>query len=461
MAKLSLLAGSTSVSVQVFIQNSSVSTGAGLTGLAYNSGSLVASYVQPGASRAAITLATLAAANSAWSSGGFKEIDSTNCPGLYRLDIPNAALTGATHVTIHLQGATNMVPCLLEIELVSYNPFDGVRLGLTALPNAAAEAAGGLYTRGTGAGQINQPANGMVDTNTVRWLGTACSTPTVAGVPNVNVKTWNDLATVALPLVPTVAGRTLDVSAGGEAGIDWANVGSPTTSVDLSGTTISTSQVVASVSGAVGSVTGAVGSVTGNVGGNVTGSVGSVVGAVGSVTGNVGGNVTGSVGSVIGNVGGSVASIATGGIAAASFAAGAIDAAALAADAGTEIGTAVWSSATRTLTSGGGGSTQVHLFGGWGKSGSTYYWQGAVAIDGSIVTTGISALTVVGVYGNNGNTDLGYIAGTAPTVGTAARLYGSFTLTTPPTDGQPAVLEITFVYNATTYRGRLYSWGIA
>lgn len=39
-------------------------------------------------------------------------------------------------------------------------------------------------------------------------------------------------------LRPTTAGRTLDVSAGGEAGIDWANVGSPTTSVALSGTTI-------------------------------------------------------------------------------------------------------------------------------------------------------------------------------------------------------------------------------
>lgn len=53
------------------------------------------------------------------------------------------------------------------VEIVGYQPRDGVRLGLTALPNAAAEAAGGLYTRGTGAGQINQPANGRVDTNTV------------------------------------------------------------------------------------------------------------------------------------------------------------------------------------------------------------------------------------------------------------------------------------------------------
>lgn len=181
-------------------------------------------------------------------------------------------------------------------------------------------------------------------------------------------------------LAPTVADRTLDVSSGGEAGIDWANVGSPTTTLNLSGTTVKTATdvetdtadiqsripaalvsgridssvgamasgvltataiaadaitdakvasdvTIASVTGAVGSVTGAVGSVTGNVGGsvasvvgNVGGSVASVVGAVGSVTGNVGG----SVGSVTGNVGGSVGSVATGGISAASFAAGAI-----------------------------------------------------------------------------------------------------------------------------------------
>lgn len=46
------------------------------------------------------------------------------------------------------------------------------------------------------------------------------------------------------PLTPTVAGRTLDVSATGEAGIDWANVGSPTTTVGLSGTTVGTSTTI-------------------------------------------------------------------------------------------------------------------------------------------------------------------------------------------------------------------------
>src|SRR5262249_17988062 len=54
-------------------------------------------------------------------------------------------------------------PSPMEFILVAYDPLDTVRLGLTALPNAAAEAAGGLYTRGTGAGQINQAANGQAD----------------------------------------------------------------------------------------------------------------------------------------------------------------------------------------------------------------------------------------------------------------------------------------------------------
>lgn len=72
-------------------------------------------------------------------------------------------------------------------------------------------------------------------------------------------------------LKPTTAGRALDVTAAGNAGIDWANVENPTTALNLSGTNIDPDQVVASVSGAVASVTG-------NVGGNVTGSVGSVTG---------------------------------------------------------------------------------------------------------------------------------------------------------------------------------------
>ena len=45
-------------------------------------------------------------------------------------------------------------------------------------------------------------------------------------------------------LAPTTAGRTLDVTATGGAGIDWANVEAPTTALALTGTTIATTQKV-------------------------------------------------------------------------------------------------------------------------------------------------------------------------------------------------------------------------
>lgn len=69
---------------------------------------------------------------------------------------------------------------------------------------------------------------------------TAAATDNIGFFPPGNARWFAQLATVALPLTPTTAGRTLDVSAGGEAGVDWANVGSPTTTVGLSGTTVKT-----------------------------------------------------------------------------------------------------------------------------------------------------------------------------------------------------------------------------
>lgn len=128
-------------------------------------------------------------------------------------------------------------------------------------------------------------------------------------------------------LRPTVASRTLDVSAGGEAGVDWANVGSPTTTVSLSGTTVATVTTTTTATNLTNAPT------AGDFTATMKTSIGTAVAAsaVASVTGNVGGNVTGSVGSV-----------ATGGITAASIATGAIDADALATDAINEIADGVW-----------------------------------------------------------------------------------------------------------------------
>lgn len=121
-------------------------------------------------------------------------------------------------------------------------------------------------------------------------------------------------------LMPTTAARTLDVSATGEAGLDWANVGGATTAVSLTNTTVATvttattATSVTTVNGlAAGVITAAsiaadaitdakvaadvtIASVTGAVG-SVTGSVGSVTGAVGSVTGLTASNLDATVSS--------------------------------------------------------------------------------------------------------------------------------------------------------------------
>lgn len=166
--------GSVDQSIYLEVLDSASTTGGRKTGLVYNTSGLTAYYARNGGSATAITLATLAAANSAHSDGGFKEVDGTNMPGLYRLDLPDAAVaSGADSVVVTLFGAAGMAQVSSEIQLVAHDPQDSVRAGLTALPNAAAEAAGGLYTRGAGAGQINQNANGQIDARAVAMAAAA------------------------------------------------------------------------------------------------------------------------------------------------------------------------------------------------------------------------------------------------------------------------------------------------
>jgi hypothetical protein len=146
--KLSIKAGSTSQSLNIFIQDSTSTTGAGLTGLTNATAGLTAYYALPKAAPVAITLAALAAITTAYASGGFVAVDGTNMPGWYRLDLPDASfVTGlGRFVSLHIKGATNMAPLPIEIELTSWDNQDGMRGGMTALPNAIAASFGGLPT---------------------------------------------------------------------------------------------------------------------------------------------------------------------------------------------------------------------------------------------------------------------------------------------------------------------------
>jgi hypothetical protein len=72
---------------------------------------------------------------------------------------------------------------------------------------------------------------------------------TFANAPVRTIST-NDVAFFLPPdmaaVWPTTFGRTLDISSGGEAGIDWANVGTPGSTVSLSATTVGTATALGS-----------------------------------------------------------------------------------------------------------------------------------------------------------------------------------------------------------------------
>lgn len=298
--------GATSEIWQIFIADSSSTTGAGLTGLVFNTSSLVAYYHRDTDTTAtAISLVTMTVGT--FTSSGFKEIDATNMPGWYQFCPPNAAIaSGAKSCAFHLKGATNMAPLPIEVDL-----------------------------------------DGQVDVTS--WNGTAVSSPATAGIPDVNVKNINNVATTSVTTINANIGMTQPVNFTGTAGsalvksdmVDIAGAAVSTTSAQIGVNVVNINAQTASAAAGVtfpssiasptnitaGTITtatnltnaptagdftatmktsigtavaaSAVASVTGNVGGNVTGSVGSVVGAVGSVTGNVGGNVTGSVASVV------------------------------------------------------------------------------------------------------------------------------------------------------------------
>ena len=157
MAKLTVKSGSASRSEYIFVNDSSSTTGAGLTGLTNATAGLTAYYVTERGTPTAITLVSLASATAAYSSGGFVAVDATNLPGVYRLDVP-AAVFATTKGVVMLKGATNMVPVLLEYDVVSYDPTDTVRLGLTSIPNVAQGTTGAIAT-GNATGQVTVATN--------------------------------------------------------------------------------------------------------------------------------------------------------------------------------------------------------------------------------------------------------------------------------------------------------------
>lgn len=176
--KLSIVKGATSVLVRVFIQDSSKTDGSGLTGLVYNTSSLVCYRARDddgNAGGTAISLATMT--KGTWATAGFVEKDATNLPGWYEFGITNASLvTGSRSVSFMLKGATNMAPCPIEIELTGWDNQDATAGGLSRL-DAAVSSRMATFTLPTNFSALAITAGGIVqsDLQTVKTQGVTCS----------------------------------------------------------------------------------------------------------------------------------------------------------------------------------------------------------------------------------------------------------------------------------------------
>lgn len=117
--KLLVPKGATSYLAEIFIQDSSKTDGSGLTGLVFNTSGLTCYRGRGDDGNAGGTAITLATATlGTWATGGFKEKDATHMPGIYEIGITNASLaSGSNYCVLYFQGAANMAPVVLEIQL--------------------------------------------------------------------------------------------------------------------------------------------------------------------------------------------------------------------------------------------------------------------------------------------------------------------------------------------------------
>ena len=181
------------------------------TGFAYNTSGIDLWYRREGGSVVSITEATLSAVDSAHSDGGVIHIRD----GYFRLDAPDAAFATGANSVMFGGTATGMIIIGTEIQLVNYNPEDGVRLGLTALPNAAADAAGGLPISDAGALDLDTLLTRLDAAISTRLASANYTAPNNSGITDIKAKTDQLTFTTAnkVDATATVSGSGLATEA--------------------------------------------------------------------------------------------------------------------------------------------------------------------------------------------------------------------------------------------------------
>ena len=144
-----IYAGSTSQTVRFFIQDTSSTAAAGLTGLTHSTSGLTCYYSKGIGAASLVTLASQTATG-AYTSGGFCAVDGTNMPGVYRLDLPDVVVDTEAEVIVMLRGAANMAPVAIRItckklQANAVTVADKTGYSLTVTPPTSAEIADAVW----------------------------------------------------------------------------------------------------------------------------------------------------------------------------------------------------------------------------------------------------------------------------------------------------------------------------
>jgi len=210
--KLQRAIGQTSQILNLFVQDGSVSTGAGIA----NIPATTVSYTWFHNTQAAVSTGTgvSTASIGTYTSGAWTQISSSLALGWYQFGIPDGALATGDCVGLHLYvstGAFAMVPLPIEIELVRDNPLQfttsKVYLAYTSTSPANITQAVGQPIVTSGAGILN------VSTQAIDKGGYGVTTVSAAVTTNANLLQIYGTAAV------TSAGGQLQVSTQSLAGI--------------------------------------------------------------------------------------------------------------------------------------------------------------------------------------------------------------------------------------------------
>ena len=226
-------AGLTSVSLPVFIADTSSTTGGGLSGVTSASSGLVLEYRRHGSS-SWTNVTAVSKTLGTYTSGGI--VADGSLAGAYEVDFPDAAFAaGVRFVACRIRGVTNMLPVLIEVELDAVDYQDAAGFGLSRI-DAATSSRMASYTQPTG------------------FLGATFPT-TVASTTNITSASGVTLAatTHTGAVIPTVTSVTNGVTVSDKTGFSLASNG-------------------------LSSVTSWTVAITGNITGNLSGSVGSISG---------------------------------------------------------------------------------------------------------------------------------------------------------------------------------------